>query len=184
MQGDVLITKAGIYQSFRMAQSFLATAELVSKDGFSSGNHLYSFHLLISNVLELLPKIYIWTNEIRKHKVKSGSKIRGNLIESTKKIGHSLAVLYGSCPELKKVAGIRGVNFCVNEDGFAVYKFDLNNGITINVMNSESARFGVFSEKKAAVSFSAYHSSELFNMAKKLEKYVQASVQKLFPADG
>ncbi len=170
---NTTVNKAGIRQSLITAKSFLDTAKLIHGDGFSEGTHLYSFYLLIANALELLPKIYIWTQS-----EKLGD--RDALKKEVKKFGHDLKKLYKENPVLMEVANIKDIYLSGNvQDLVSLYEIFLKNNKSVFITDSETSRFGMFSNNPN-VFFPAYNTSELLEITEKLNRYVESCVTKLF----
>lgn len=143
---------------------------------------VYSFNLLASQAVELLPKSIIAIRICLKKNNKSRQEIKCAINKELGCLGHKLDNIFNEVPELKKALNIFNVTR-FNKGGFVdEFRFIVNNsGKTeeICIKNLEGARYGAFA-KNPNFSSSYYKSTVTFleNLREKTLKIRVAMIQK------
>lgn len=126
-----------------------------SKQTNDWGKHIYSFNLLASQALEILPKSLIATRISLKNNNKSTEEIQCVIEKELSCLGHKLDNILNEVPELKealKISNITRVNGSILKDVFIdEFRFTINDSgkeKEIHVKNLEGARYGMFARNK------------------------------------
>lgn len=143
---------------------------------------VYSFNLLASQAVELLPKSVIATRICLEKNNKSSEEIHCAINKELGCLGHKLDNIFNEVPELKKVLDISNIER-FNSGGFVdEFRFTINgsgNATEVCIKNLEGARYGAFA-KNPNFSSSYYKSTVDFlkNLREKTVVIRVAMIQK------
>ncbi|MEK7564817.1 MAG: hypothetical protein AAB501_01095 [Patescibacteria group bacterium] len=160
--GEVLYLEIMGHDFVKSALTLFNTKETTREHS----GYVYSFNLLASQALEILPKSIIATRICLKENNKPIEEIRNAISKELSCLGHKLDNIFNEVQELKKILGISAINRVNSADFVDEFRFTVS-GKIIAFKNLEGARYGAFAKNK---NFSSNYDINASNFLKNLSE--------------